>query len=369
MVVQVDGRTLAGDYSQAIFGLTKLADGFSKRRADEQFLAQSKGAMSDGVLDADELIALHQKNPQAAQMLFSLDQQNRRDELFNIQQKNTAEFKQVSALLNMDENARRSSLLDRAEQKRRNGEDISWELELLNMDEDERTARLRNMQIDSADVDKLFKSGVIGMEGKEHDLKREKLILDQDKFALDRDKFNHDRLAAPKDFQAKVSALRGRADKYLSEMPKVSAAFKKLKSAPESAAGDISLVFNFMKMLDPGSTVREGEYATAQNATGVPIRVVNLYNQIISGERLSAGQRADFISTARSAYESQQAAADESLSTLFEQADYDGIPREKILGKEFLRKYEERQAGRSKDMAGSEVKKRLVYNPEAGRLE
>ncbi|MDO4713960.1 MAG: hypothetical protein Q4B28_04950 [bacterium] len=33
-----------------------------------------------------------------------------------------------------------------------------------------------------------------------------------------------------------------------------------------TAAGDMSLIFAYMKILDPNSTVRESEYANAQNA-------------------------------------------------------------------------------------------------------
>src|SRR3990167_7070520 len=40
-----------------------------------------------------------------------------------------------------------------------------------------------------------------------------------------------------------------------------------------TAAGDMSLIFGIMKMLDSNSTVREGEYATAQNAGSIPDRV------------------------------------------------------------------------------------------------
>lgn len=65
-----------------------------------------------------------------------------------------------------------------------------------------------------------------------------------------------------------------------------------------SAAGDLSLIFNYMKVLDPGSTVREGEFATAQNATGVPERIVNAYNSAISGQRLNPAQRNDFVNRA-----------------------------------------------------------------------
>jgi hypothetical protein len=40
--------------------------------------------------------------------------------------------------------------------------------------------------------------------------------------------------------------------------------------------------------------VREGEFATAQNAAGVPDRVLNLYNRVLSGERLNKSQRDAF---------------------------------------------------------------------------
>ena len=73
-----------------------------------------------------------------------------------------------------------------------------------------------------------------------------------------------------------------------------------------SAAGDLALIFNYMKMLDPGSVVREGEFATAQNAAGVPDRIRNLYNRLLSGERLNPAQREDFVSQARGLFQRQE---------------------------------------------------------------
>lgn len=69
-----------------------------------------------------------------------------------------------------------------------------------------------------------------------------------------------------------------------------------------SAAGDLALIFNYMKLLDPGSVVREGEFATAQNTAGVPDRVRNYYNRLISGERLGDDQRIDFVDRAEKLY-------------------------------------------------------------------
>lgn len=73
-----------------------------------------------------------------------------------------------------------------------------------------------------------------------------------------------------------------------------------------SAAGDLALIFNYMKMLDPGSVVREGEFATAQNAAGVPDQVRNMFNRILSGERMNPDQRTDFVSRARQLYQGQE---------------------------------------------------------------
>lgn len=78
-------------------------------------------------------------------------------------------------------------------------------------------------------------------------------------------------------------------------------AFSRIQASSQqpSAAGDLALIFNFMKMLDPGSVVREGEFATAANARGVPDAVQQLYNRLISGERLTVAQRADFVNQAQ----------------------------------------------------------------------
>lgn len=83
----------------------------------------------------------------------------------------------------------------------------------------------------------------------------------------------------------------------------VKSAFGRVKASEDSAVGDLSLIFGYMKMLDPGSVVREGEFATAQNAAGVPERVMNIYNKVVSGERLNAGQRKAFKGQAEKLYQ------------------------------------------------------------------
>lgn len=79
--------------------------------------------------------------------------------------------------------------------------------------------------------------------------------------------------------------------------------YERLLSSKGDAAGDISLIFGYMKMLDPGSVVREGEFATAQNAAGIPDQIRNVYNRAMSGERLNANQRNMFKGQAKALYD------------------------------------------------------------------
>lgn len=85
----------------------------------------------------------------------------------------------------------------------------------------------------------------------------------------------------------------------------IQVSFDKISRAASnpSPAGDLSLIFAYMKLLDPGSTVREGEFATAQQAGSLPTQLVNKYNKVVEGERLAPEQRADFLRQAKSLFE------------------------------------------------------------------
>ena len=73
------------------------------------------------------------------------------------------------------------------------------------------------------------------------------------------------------------------------------------------AVKDMSGIFAYMKMLDPASTVREGEQAQARQATGVPEQILNLYNRVVDGTPLTAQQRKKFIAQATKLYSDQYA--------------------------------------------------------------
>lgn len=104
-----------------------------------------------------------------------------------------------------------------------------------------------------------------------------------------RDKRNsaRDSSALRKEFQARP---------IVKDFNEIEAGYNKVISGAKnpSAAGDLSMIFGFMKINDPGSVVREGEQATAQNAAGATDQLRNLYNRVLTGQRLTPKQRADF---------------------------------------------------------------------------
>ena len=101
--------------------------------------------------------------------------------------------------------------------------------------------------------------------------------------------------------------LRKEFEKGTKDFIKVRDAFGRIQASASdpSAAGDLALIFNFMKVLDPGSTVREGEFATAASAAGIGQRLRAQYNKVIEGTRLSDTQRSDFVNRAQKLYASQ----------------------------------------------------------------
>jgi len=80
--------------------------------------------------------------------------------------------------------------------------------------------------------------------------------------------------------------------------------------SPETLAdegpADLALIFNYMKMLDPGSTVREGEFANAENAGGAWSKVGVQYNKLLGGARLTPQVRASFLKSAKGLYDAAE---------------------------------------------------------------
>lgn len=95
---------------------------------------------------------------------------------------------------------------------------------------------------------------------------------------------------------AEEARLRGEYAKRTEDLLAAERNFSVIETSAQdnSGAGDIALVTSFMKMLDPGSVVRETEFATAANAGGLLARLGTIASRVESGQFLTPAQRADF---------------------------------------------------------------------------
>lgn len=145
-----------------------------------------------------------------------------------------------------------------------------------------------------------------------------------------------DKMKAGKEQFARAKDLRSEISKVSSDFNKIESAFGRIEVSAKdpSAAGDLALIFNFMKMLDPGSVVRESEFATAANAAGVPDRIRANYNKVMNGERLAIKQRSDFVGKSQALYKRAVSDNKRAVSKIVDIGEQFGVSRGELLGRE-----------------------------------
>ena len=143
------------------------------------------------------------------------------------------------------------------------------------------------------------------------------------------------RLKGPKDTFKDVQALRKEFTglSRIKNFSDVTEAYTRIiKSAKDpSAAGDLALIFNYMKVLDPASVVRESEFAAAAKAGGLGPRIQAAVEQIERGTRLAPEQRADFVNRATQLYQGAEEQARPIYQTYEEIAIARGFDPKKAL--------------------------------------
>ena len=143
------------------------------------------------------------------------------------------------------------------------------------------------------------------------------------------------RLKGPKDTFKDVQALRKEFTglSRIKNFSDVTEAYTRIiKSAKDpSAAGDLALIFNYMKVLDPASVVRESEFAADAKAGGLGPRIQAAVEQIEKGTRLAPEQRADFVNRATQLYQGAEEQARPIYQTYEEIAIARGFDPKKAL--------------------------------------
>jgi hypothetical protein len=80
--------------------------------------------------------------------------------------------------------------------------------------------------------------------------------------------------------------------------------YDNMQSSGETGAGDIGIMYSYIKMLDPTTAVREGELALGDAAAGLPDRVVKAYNRAVKtkGAGLAPEQRKQYLAEGAKIY-------------------------------------------------------------------
>lgn len=129
-----------------------------------------------------------------------------------------------------------------------------------------------------------------------------------------------------------------------------------------SGPGDLALIFSYMKILDPDSTIMPSEYKNAAEAVGLDQRLRNVPEWVVKGDKLTPEGRKWFVEAGKALYSARLSDAQETLAMYREQAKYYGIDPRLAIGRF--------EAMIARDAEGSakpvEEKPSVVY-PTAGR--
>jgi hypothetical protein len=92
----------------------------------------------------------------------------------------------------------------------------------------------------------------------------------------------------------------------------------KASADAKTGPGDIALITGFMKMLDPGSVVRETEFATARDTAGLFERLTNQATKIQSGQlfSLDSKQRGEYVALAKQYLDAAEKKAEQEKKDL-----------------------------------------------------
>ena len=118
---------------------------------------------------------------------------------------------------------------------------------------------------------------------------------------------------APPDASGEA-ALRKEYWERVKSFPEVRRNYEAMQqfAADASGASDVALVYALFKTIDPQSTVREGEFASAASAMGLPDRIIASFTALDNGQFLSPEMRQQIVGVAGQYYDSQAASASQA---------------------------------------------------------
>jgi len=116
-------------------------------------------------------------------------------------------------------------------------------------------------------------------------------------------------------------------------------AFEKVRESADlnSAYGDVALLTNFMKVLDPGSIVRESEFEMIANTGGLPVAISNAFRKAANGELLESAQRENLIKAAAANLKPYVSEVEQQATFWKTEAEKQGVSYEDVIVNPFSR--------------------------------
>lgn len=113
-----------------------------------------------------------------------------------------------------------------------------------------------------------------------------------------------------------VMSIRNNYVKEIGDASALASTYQNLLAASNdpNPIGDVTLVFGFYKMIDPTSTVREGEYDTLLKSASIPDRIKNYVRKVQTGEKLTPTQRQEIVNAAYNRIESKRNSVNEAFN-------------------------------------------------------
>ena len=100
---------------------------------------------------------------------------------------------------------------------------------------------------------------------------------------------------------------------------------------PRRGPADMRLLYNYLKLLDPNTGVKEGEYSSAREAGGQWSQMWNMYDNLVSGAVLDNPTRAAFMHEGTSIYNIAAEAMRPHIEKLTHEADLYKIDPKRIV--------------------------------------
>jgi hypothetical protein len=129
------------------------------------------------------------------------------------------------------------------------------------------------------------------------------------------------------------NTLRDEFQKLTGDFRIVQTSYENIRSAAKAndGAGDMSLLYNYVRLLDPTSVVRESEFAAAAASGSFGQRVQGAMERVLSGARMPETLRQSFIREGKNLYDNQLRSHDTVADQYEELARANGLEPKRVV--------------------------------------